>query len=90
VIKDSVRVGIKEGEFSSRILTFAPTVSNGTINLAPDIYGDYPGLLLIDVTGRVVQELHPGINRVRKVGKGVFFIQAKCRHRQVIAKVILY
>ncbi len=87
VIKDSVRVGIAE-EVAFLDLPGAPTIVNGAIILKPEVWGDEPGML-IDVTGRAIKKLLPGVNSTHGLGKGVYFIRVQNIHRQIIGRVIV-
>ena len=59
----------------ARALRFAPTVIRGILNLQPAIYNLKSEIALLDVGGRVVMALKPGVNDVSALSPGAYFIR---------------
>ncbi|MBM3314717.1 hypothetical protein FJY71_02585 [candidate division WOR-3 bacterium] len=88
-----VGVGAEEGprhQASSHEL--GPTVIRGVLNLRLAVYGPQSRVVLVDASGRKVQDLAPGANDVRHLSPGVYFVSERSAvgaQQLTVRKVIL-
>ncbi|MGC8797837.1 MAG: YncE family protein [candidate division WOR-3 bacterium] len=85
VIRDSAVVGTAEEQVGAEGLKAVPTVVRGVLNLNPEL----APVLLMDVSGRCRLVLKSGMNDLRSVAPGVYFIISRQDKRSGIRKLII-
>ncbi len=73
-----------------RASEFGSTVVRGTLRLPPASGVERrASCVLLDVTGRKVRDLHPGVNDVRALAPGVYFVREAQAQAQAVRKVVI-
>ncbi len=77
VIRDSLRVGLEEGQLQASNLKPQATLVRGVLNLQVDSRQQAVDRAeLLDASGRKVLDLRPGANDIRHLAPGVYFVVA--------------
>jgi hypothetical protein len=80
--------GIQETMNDERgTMSVGPTIVRGVLNLQSAIYNQKCGVVLLDISGRKVLDLHPGPNDVRQLSPGVYFVREA--RAQGVRKVVV-
>ena len=90
VIRDTIGVGVEEGQLQAFGHKQQATVVRGMLFLPPASgVNRSASSVLLDVSGRKVLDLHPGANDVRALAPGVYFVREAQAQAQAIRKVVL-
>jgi len=88
VIRDSTVVGITEQQGATGRHKLIPTIVRNHL-IIPLVYHSDAGFTLLDCTGRQVVNLKPGVNDLRNLAPGVYFLTEIRNQRRVTAQKVI-
>jgi hypothetical protein len=83
VLRDSLHPGVEERQLLASSHKPQATVVRGVLLLEKGSSTSTSPSRLLDVSGRMVMELHPGANDIRGLAPGVYFLRYEQEKRSV-------
>jgi hypothetical protein len=86
IIKYDPSAGVEETPITEmRATSIGPTIVRGILFLSPATSHQPQAASLLDISGRRVLDLHPGVNDVRALAPGVYFVRAASREPSAVS-----
>jgi hypothetical protein len=89
VISLATLTGTAEMPGTQAPVTWSPSIVRGVLLLPAKGEGQVAGGELLDAAGRKVASLHPGVNDVRSLAPGVYFVREAQAQAQAVRRIVI-